>query len=97
MLLSLFLSLLSLASHTLAITAGNAPSQSQISDELGPQLSPNAQIVFPDSPTFGSLVERAQSGHAPSFRVVVVVATENDVAESVRRRVYLPAISVGLC
>ncbi|KAK3313658.1 hypothetical protein B0H66DRAFT_577592 [Apodospora peruviana] len=59
-------------------------SGSELSHDLGRRLSRDALIVLPDSPHFEELAERWQDGGRPTYSVVVVVATERDVSESVK-------------
>lgn len=54
-----------------------------ITEDLGPRLSPNAQIVLSQSEAFKTLTARWQVGHNPTFHVVVIVDNENDVSEAV--------------
>ncbi|KAH8645772.1 putative FAD-dependent oxygenase [Xylariales sp. PMI_506] len=55
-----------------------------ITQELGPLLSPEAAIVFPGSPEFLIATDRDNELNPPTFSVVVEVATESDVQETVR-------------
>ncbi|KAJ5175929.1 uncharacterized protein N7482_001806 [Penicillium canariense] len=55
-----------------------------ISAELGPNLSSGANIYLPGSEGFTQSTERWSSFEAPNVTVVVEVATENDVAETVK-------------
>lgn len=54
-----------------------------IHDELGPRLSPDAAIFESGSPHFANLTTRWQSNNSPDSSSVVVVATEEDVQETV--------------
>ncbi|EEH44121.2 uncharacterized protein PADG_00410 [Paracoccidioides brasiliensis Pb18] len=55
-----------------------------IASELGPMLSTNAHFYFPGSDDFTQATARWSSLNAPSVTVVVDVATENDVVETVK-------------
>ncbi|KIM94075.1 hypothetical protein OIDMADRAFT_136488 [Oidiodendron maius Zn] len=55
-----------------------------ITKELGPLLSPGAAIVFPGSPEFLIATDRDNEEDPPTFSVIVEVATESDVQETVR-------------
>ncbi|PLB51157.1 FAD binding domain-containing protein [Aspergillus steynii IBT 23096] len=52
--------------------------------DLGPKLSSGAQILFPDSPGFDVATARYSQYGAPNFTVVVQVAQEDDVAETIK-------------
>ena len=54
-----------------------------ITKELGPLLSPGAAIVFPGSPEFLIATDRDNEEDPPTFSVIVEVATESDVQETV--------------
>lgn len=54
-----------------------------ITQELGPLLSPNATIVFPGSAEFLVATDRDNEQDPPTYSVVVEVATESDVQETV--------------
>ena len=56
---------------------------SNITEELGPLLSPNAAIIFPGSAEFLVATDRDNEQEPPTFAVVVEVATESDVQETV--------------
>ncbi|KAH8673621.1 FAD-dependent oxygenase [Xylariales sp. PMI_506] len=55
-----------------------------ITQELGPLLSPGAAIVFPGSAEFLVATDRDNEQDPPNFAVVVEVATEGDVQETVK-------------
>lgn len=55
-----------------------------ITSTLGPLLSPAAQIHLPGSAGFNTSTDRWQEWAPPSFAVVVQVATEEDVQETIR-------------
>lgn len=57
-------------------------SAANISKDLGPQLSPNAAIIFPGSAEFLVATDRDNEQDPPTFAVVVEVATENDVIKT---------------
>jgi hypothetical protein len=59
---------------------------SSIQVELGSLLSPNATIISRVDPRFGNATERWQEYKSPSINIVVEVATENDVQETVREK-----------
>lgn len=63
--------------------ASNICGRGDITTELGPKLSSGAHIYFPGSTRFGEGTNRWSSYKAPDFTVVVEVANENDVAETV--------------
>ena len=56
-----------------------------ILNDLGPLLSPGASIVVPSNPRFASLVSRWREYKAPKVTVVVQVANESDVQQTVSR------------
>lgn len=51
--------------------------------DLGPKLSSGAQILFPDAPEFEVATARNSQYNPPNVTVVVRVAQEEDVAETV--------------
>ncbi|KAI0125392.1 FAD-dependent oxygenase [Xylariales sp. AK1849] len=55
-----------------------------ITAELGPFLSPRAAINFPGSAEFLAATDRDNEQDPPTYAVVVEVATEHDVQETVR-------------
>jgi hypothetical protein len=56
-----------------------------ITADLGPKLSNGAQIYLPSSDGFVEGTTRWSSYKAPNITVVVQVANENDVAETVNK------------
>lgn len=54
-----------------------------ITKELGPHLSPSAAIIFPGSSEFLVATDRDNEQDPPTFAVVVEVASESDVQETV--------------
>ncbi|KAH8429542.1 FAD-binding oxidoreductase [Aspergillus melleus] len=56
----------------------------RISVDLGPKLSNGAQIFFPSTPGFEAATARNSQYSVPNVTVVVQVAQEEDVAETVR-------------
>jgi hypothetical protein len=54
-----------------------------INEELGPLLSPGAEIVFPGSAAFAAATDRDNEEYPPTFAVIVEAATESDVQECV--------------
>lgn len=54
-----------------------------ITTELGPRLSPGARIILPNGPDFANATRRWSPFAEPRFTVVVDVAAEQDVAETV--------------
>jgi hypothetical protein len=54
-----------------------------IEAELGSLLSPNATIIYRTDFRFGNATERWQEYKSPSINIVVEVATESDVQETV--------------
>jgi hypothetical protein len=50
---------------------------------LGPRLSSNASIFLPGSSEFSDATLRWQEWESPNITIVVEVATENDVQETV--------------
>ncbi len=58
-------------------------SASSILEDLGPQLSSKAAIVFPGSAEFLVATDRDNEQDPPTFSVVIEVATENDVIQTV--------------
>ena len=55
-----------------------------ITKDLGPRLSPGAAIVFPGTAEFLVATDRDNEQDPPIFAVVVEVATENDVVQTVQ-------------
>lgn len=55
----------------------------QVHRELGPQLSQGASIYFPSTTQFENTTERWSSYTVPSFAMVVVPATTQDVSAAV--------------
>jgi hypothetical protein len=51
--------------------------------DLGPQLSPQASIVLSNDADFAKLTGRWREYHSPDVAVVVQVATEADVQQTV--------------
>ncbi|KAI0970445.1 FAD-binding domain-containing protein [Xylaria arbuscula] len=56
----------------------------EISAVLGPKLSPEATIILPGGSDFAGITARWREHQAPAVSVVVKVATESDVQETVR-------------
>jgi hypothetical protein len=54
-----------------------------ITEELGPLLSPGAEIIFPGSAAFAAAMDRDNEEYPPTFSVIVEVANESDVRECV--------------
>lgn len=55
-----------------------------VATTLGPKLSPNATVIFPNDPDWSNVTARWTQYLAPSFSVVVEPATEADIVEAVR-------------
>lgn len=55
-----------------------------IEADLGSLLSPNASIISRANPRFGNATERWQEYNSPAINIVIEVATEADVQETVR-------------
>lgn len=55
----------------------------QAAQELGPKLSSAAKITFPDDPSYGSVKARWSDYKAPQPGVVVTVASESDIEQTV--------------
>jgi hypothetical protein len=51
--------------------------------DLGPLLSPGASIVLPSDPEFAGLTARWREYEAPNITIVVKVAVEFDVQQTV--------------
>ena len=60
-----------------------SPRSSTVQLELGPLLSKNASIYFPNSAQFANLTQRWSAAVDPSFAVVVVPGIAKDVAATV--------------
>ena len=60
-----------------------SPRSSTVQLELGPLLSKNASIYFPNSAQFANLTERWSAAVDPNFAVVVVPGVAEDVAATV--------------
>ncbi|KAF2165952.1 hypothetical protein M409DRAFT_66888 [Zasmidium cellare ATCC 36951] len=65
-------------------TSINNTALSHFETTLQPLLSPTAQICHQNAPCFTRASSRWSPWHAPSFGVVVAVATPGDVAETVK-------------
>lgn len=65
-----------------------------ITAELGPLLSSKATIVFPGTSEFLVATDRDNEQAPPVFAVVVEVATENDVQQTVHICFYLVQYSL---
>jgi hypothetical protein len=61
--------------------------KTNIMAELGHCLSPNASILLPGSDSFSNATTRWQVYREPNITVVVQVATESDVQETVSKHV----------
>lgn len=55
----------------------------EILADLAPLLSPGASIVLPGDPEFAGLIARWREYEAPNIIVVVQVAVESDVQQTV--------------
>lgn len=68
-----------------------------ITNTLGPLLSPAAQIHLPGSAGFNTSTDRWQEYAPPSFAVVVQVASEQDVQETIRwaNEASLPFLAIS--
>ncbi|KAH6678178.1 hypothetical protein B0J14DRAFT_316655 [Halenospora varia] len=62
----------------------NSTKYFDIEAELGPLLSQNASIITKSSPQFSGATLRWQDYHSPDIGVVVEVATEIDVQETIK-------------
>lgn len=60
-----------------------SPRSSTVQLELGPLLSKNASIYFPNSAQFANLTQRWSAAVDPNFAVVVVPGIAEDVAATV--------------
>ncbi len=60
-----------------------SPRSSTVQLELGPLLSENASIYFPNSAQFANLTQRWSAAVDPNFAVVVVPGIAKDVAATV--------------
>ena len=60
-----------------------SPRSSTVQLELGPLLSKNASIYFPNSAQFANLTQRWSAAVDPNFAVVVVPGIAKDVAATV--------------
>lgn len=67
-----------------SLLVGLSRAYPNITEELGPLLSPNAAIIFPGSAEFLVATDRDNEQNPPTYAVVVEVATESDVQETVR-------------
>lgn len=80
----LFQSLVQLnLAFSLALFNAVSGAYANITEELGPLLSPGAEIVFPGSAEFLAAIDRDNIQDPPTYKVVVEVATERDVQETV--------------
>ena len=57
---------------------------SLVQSQLGPCLSKNATLYFPNSPNYPNLTERWSLSSKSDFAVVLVPGVDNDVAATVR-------------
>lgn len=60
----------------------------EILASLGPLLSPRASIILPNHPEFVSLTARWRDYEAPNIAVVVKIADEFDVQQTVSVWIY---------
>lgn len=60
-----------------------SPRTSTVQLELGPLLSKNASIYFPNSAQFANLTQRWSAAVDPNFALVVVPGVAKDVAATV--------------
>ena len=60
-----------------------SPRWSTVQQELGPLLSKNASIYFPNSAQFANLTQRWSAAVDPNFAVVVVPGVAKDVSATV--------------
>ena len=60
-----------------------SPRSSTVQLELGPFLSKNASIYFPNSAQFANLTQRWSAAVDPNFAIVVVPGVAEDVAATV--------------
>lgn len=67
----------------LALAVDISRANTNITDELGPLLSSGAEIVYPGSTEFLAAIDRDNRQDPPTYAVVVDVATESDVQETV--------------
>ncbi|KAL6232763.1 hypothetical protein BDW75DRAFT_232543 [Aspergillus navahoensis] len=77
---------LGVAGLALLVTDSHArlASRADIQTTLAPQLSANADIYFPEEEIFEVATERWSYYHPPNFTVVVEVAEEEDVVNTIR-------------
>ncbi|KKK15845.1 hypothetical protein AOCH_004102 [Aspergillus ochraceoroseus] len=68
----------------IARTQARIESPSDILTNLGPYLSPDANIYLPDAPQFAAATQRWSPYGTPNFTVVVEVAVEEDVVNTVQ-------------
>lgn len=73
-----------LSPHTASGFLHSLCNRGGIATDLGPHLSSGASIWFPGSPNFSTATTRWSTLGAPNVSVVVEVATEDDVAATVR-------------
>lgn len=73
------------------------PSEAITHKELGPQLSKNASIYFPDNSQFANVTERWSSFTTPDYALVVVPGVSEDVAAAVKfaNKYNLPFLAVN--
>jgi len=66
-----------------------SPSVSTVQLELGPRLSNNASIYFPNNSNFAAANKRWSAAVDPTFIVVVVPSVDNNVAATVGSTIIL--------
>lgn len=78
------------AAWVVALFQGQSPLQGvgDINGSLAPLLSPEAAIWLPGTEGYAIATDRWTPRKNPSFDVVIDVATEEDVAQTVRSRLY---------
>lgn len=65
-------------------TTAVAAKISVVQSQLGPRLSKNAALYFPNSPNFANLTERWSLSTKSDFAIVIVPSVDRDVAVTVR-------------
>ncbi|KAL8686941.1 MAG: hypothetical protein Q9218_006750 [Villophora microphyllina] len=66
------------------VNLGSSPSNSQVQQELARRLSDKTEIYFPFNAEFANYTERWSAASAPDIAIVVVPATAQDVATTVK-------------
>lgn len=68
------------ASALVPVTRVDTLAKHQLARELGPKLSPDAAVFFPQDAEWNEVTERWTKYQPPTFRAAVEVANEADIS-----------------